>query len=334
MFTLGIETSCDETSCAVLSGKNKILSNVVSSSLLRHQPFGGVVPEIASRHCLEQIEIVYQKALKIAGISDKDLDLVAVTKGPGLIGSLFTGVAFAKAISYGLDIPLIDVNHLEAHLSANFIEHDEPDQYLGVLISGGHTSLYVCEAGNFELLGETIDDACGEAYDKVAKLMGLGYPGGPLIDRLAQEGDPKAFVFTRPKLKKEYDFSFSGIKTAVYYLIKKEEVSDLIFQKNLSASFQGAVVSWICTQILKAVKEKNIKKVFVGGGVSANSHLRKTLIQHASENQFEVFFPPIELTGDNAAMIARRGIDLYEKGLKADLNLGAKPNLKIKAKGC
>lgn len=333
MLTLGIETSCDETSCAVLNGKNKILSNVISSSLLRHQPFGGVVPEIASRHCLEQIENVYQEALRKAGVSSDDLELVAVTAGPGLIGSLFTGVAFAKSLSYGLNIPLVGVNHLEAHLSANFIENQEPERYLGVLVSGGHTSLYLCEAGEFELLGDTIDDACGEAYDKVAKLLGLGYPGGPLLDHLAQEGDSEAYTFTRPKLKNEYSFSFSGIKTAVYYLMQKEDVSNPVVQKNLAASFQNAVVNWICAHVVKAVKEKAVVKVFVGGGVSANSCLRKKMKKHAEENNFEVFFPPLELTGDNAAMIARRGLDVFERGLKADLLLGATPNLKIKTKG-
>src|SRR3989338_2600446 len=226
MYTLGIETSCDETACAVLKNGDGILANVISSSLAKHRPFGGVVPEIASRHCLEAIDLVYQKALSKARLKPKHIDLIAVTQGPGLIGSIFVGVSFAKALSFSLDIPLIGVNHIEAHLEANFIAAKKPKTYIGLIVSGGHTSLVAYRNNKYHLLGETIDDAIGEAYDKVAKILGLGYPGGPIIDRLAaarlpagrQEGNPKAISFTKPKQEGRFDFSFSGIKTAVYNL--------------------------------------------------------------------------------------------------------------------
>src|SRR3989338_7922137 len=225
MYTLGIETSCDETACAILKGGNQILANVISSSLNRHKPFGGVVPEIASRHCLEAIDVVYQETLRGARLKPNRIDLIAVTQGPGLIGSIFVGVSFAKALSFALDIPLVGVNHIEAHLEANFIGKKKPSQFIGLIVSGGHTSLVRYQNGHYHLLGETIDDAIGEAYDKVAKILGLGYPGGPVIDRLAQSGNPKAFSFTKPKQDGRFDFSFSGIKTAVLNLVEREKGS-------------------------------------------------------------------------------------------------------------
>lgn len=329
MYTLGIETSCDETSCAVLEGRDKILSNVVSSSLFRHQPFGGVVPEIASRHCLEQIDVVYQEALSRSGITAEKIDLIAVTQGPGLIGSLFVGVCFGKALSYQLNKPLVAVNHLEAHLAVNFIGRGEPDRYIGLLVSGGHTSITYHEDGELEILGETVDDACGEAYDKVAKLLGLGYPGGPAIDRLAENGNPKAFLFTLPKQENSLDFSFSGVKTAVLHLIQKQHSVTEDFKRDIAASFQAAAVSWIVKKTMAAAAQKKAGHIVVGGGVSANSHLRKELSKQAAEAGIELWLPPLALSGDNAAMIARKGIDLFESGRRASLSLTANPNLRM-----
>jgi len=329
MITLGIETSCDETSCAVLRGKDEILSNVVSSSLFRHKPFGGVVPEIASRHSLEQIDVVYQEALSQAGIRADEIDLVAVTRGPGLIGSLFVGLCFGKALSYQLGKPLVGVNHLEAHIAANFIGREEPAKYIGLLVSGGHTSITYHTKGKVKILGETVDDACGEAFDKVAKLLGLGFPGGPIIDKLARRGNPKAYSFTLPKQDNPLDFSFSGVKTAVLHLVQKQTSITPDFQQDVAASFQTAAVNWLIKKTLKAAALKAVKVIVVGGGVSANSFLREELTKLSGEENKEVWFPAMPLTGDNGAMIARRGIDLYQKGFKSDLKLGADPNLTV-----
>ncbi len=336
MLTLGIETSCDETSCAVLSSGggrdgSEVLSNIVSSSLFRHKPFGGVVPEIASRHCLEQIDVVYQEALSEAKVNAADLDLIAVTHGPGLIGSLLVGVSFAKALAYRLKIPLIGVNHLEAHLSANFIGKEAPEKFIGLLVSGGHTSLSFHLNGKVTMLGATVDDAVGEAYDKVAKLLGLGYPGGPVMDKLAAKGNPKAFPFTEPKQKGRFDFSFSGIKTASLYAVQKERRSfaeaqdDTLpstFIQDMAASFQEAVVKWLVKKTLAAADDKKVRDIVAGGGVSANSALRKSLTEEGSACGLNVWFPPGALTVDNAAMIARRGLELYKtKSLKRKPNV-------------
>lgn len=343
MITLGIETSCDETSCAVLEGLHEIRSNVVFSSILKHKPFGGVVPEIASRYCLEQIEVVFRQAIKKAGVKISDLDLIAVTRGPGLIGSLLVGVAFAKALAYRLKIPVIGVNHLEAHLSANFIGRKEPEQYIGLLVSGGHTSLSHHKKGKMKMLGSTVDDAVGEAFDKVAKMMGLGFPGGPVIDRLAKQGNAGAFRFTRPKQDNRYDFSFSGIKTAVLHLIQQElkakgypvnrgladnpVVFDSRFIADMCASFQRACVSWLIEKTSEAARQLKTYAVVVGGGVSANSELRANLNRAAVDRQWELFIPPLALTNDNAAMIARRGAELYRQGHRSKMTLSPDPNL-------
>lgn len=353
MLTFGIETSCDETSCAVLEGLDKIRSNVVSSSLFRHKPFGGVVPEIASRHCLEQIDIVYEEALREARVNAKDIDLVAVTQGPGLIGSILVGVSFAKALAYGLRKPLIGVNHLEAHLSANFISathrggsavtcgggNKEPRNYVGLLVSGGHTILTYHRSGRVTKIGETVDDAVGEAYDKVAKILGLGYPGGPVIDKLAVKGNPKAFPFTKPKQERPYDFSFSGIKTAVLYLVKNQttdhrlqttdQALDAFFIRNIAASFQNAAVTWLVEKTLQLAEEKRVRDVVVGGGVSANSELRRRLPEEGKKRGIKIWFPPFALTTDNAAMIARRGAELFKQGRRSKLTLAGEANLKM-----
>ncbi len=333
MLTLGIETSCDETSCAVLENGNRILSNVVSSSLAKHKPFGGVVPEIASRHCLEQIDFVFKTALRKTKVAEKDLGLIAVTQGPGLVGSLLVGLSFAKALAYQLGIPFVGVNHLEGHLAANFIGRPLPRHpYIGLIVSGGHTELTVHRNGSVKILGSTVDDAVGEAYDKSAKLLGLGYPGGPLIDRLAQKGNPQAFRFTKPRQEGRFDFSFSGIKTAVRNVIASPVCSaprnDRILN-DLCASFQETVVGWLVEKTIDACRTQKVKEVVVGGGVSANSRLRRLLGEEARPYGIRVWFPPLALTVDNAAMIARRGWELYRNGKRSDWKISALPNMRI-----
>lgn len=332
MYTLGIETSCDETSCSVLKDKDELLSNVISSSLFRHQPFGGVVPEIASRHCLEQIDLVFEETLKQAKIRLEDIHLVAVTYGPGLIGSLIVGVAFAKTLSYQLGIPIIGVNHLEAHLVASFIGAEEPGRFIGLLVSGGHTSLSYHEKGKVELLGETVDDAAGEAFDKAAKLLGLGYPGGPLIEKLALKGNEKKYKFTKPKQDQPFDFSFSGIKTAVKLLVEKEgtELSEN-FICDMAASFQKCVVDWLVEKTMAAVKAKQVQHGVIGGGVSANQYLRNRLEQGGKEHGCKFLVPSKILSLDNAGMIARRGWELYQQGQHSDLHLTGVANLPMKS---
>ena len=346
MLTLGIETSCDETSCAVLRNGDKILSNVVSSSFAKHRPFGGVVPEIASRHCLEQIDYVFSGALREAKVSGSDLDLIAVTYGPGLVGSLLVGLSFAKALAYQLRIPFVGVNHLEGHLAANFIGiRPAPDEFVGLTVSGGHTELTYHRKGSVEILGSTVDDAVGEAYDKTAKLLGLGYPGGPVIDRLAQKGNPKVFRFTKPKQDGRFDFSFSGIKTAVRDLVggvtdsarltsQPGSGSNASFLVDLCASFQETVAGWLVEKTIDACRAKRVKDVVVGGGVSANSRLRSLLNEEAKPYGIHVGFPPLSLTVDNAAMIARRGWELHRQGKHSDWKISANPNLKIGGTSC
>lgn len=329
MITLGIETSCDETACAVLENGDRILSNVISSSLAKHRPFGGVVPEIASRHCLEQIDWVFEAALRKARISKKDLNLIAVTRGPGLVGSLLVGLSFAKALAYELKIPFIGVNHLEGHLAANFIGKPMPPHpYVGLLVSGGHTELTYHRKGSIKILGSTVDDAVGEAYDKTAKILGLGYPGGPIIDRLAQTGNPEAIRFTQPKQKGRFDFSFSGIKTAVLYWRSRSTPrnGDLA---DLSASFQETVTRWLVEKTIDACRAKKAREIVVGGGVSANSRLRSLLVEEAEPYRIAVRFPPLSLTVDNGAMIARRGWELYRAGKHSDWKCSARPDLRI-----
>jgi len=331
MITLGIETSCDETSCAVLKNGDKILSNIISSSLARHQPFGGVVPEIASRHCLEQIDFVFKSALEEARISKEDLDLIAVTRGPGLVGSILVGLSFAKALAYQLQIPFVGVNHLEGHLAANFIGKSAPrGGFVGLIVSGGHTELTHHRNGSIKILGSTVDDAVGEAYDKTAKILGLGYPGGPIIDRLAQKGNPKAFRFTKPRQEGRFDFSFSGIKTAVLQIVRARKRAQTPYEvADLCASFQETVVRWLVEKTIDACRRKKMKDIVVGGGVSANSRLRSLVIEEASPYGIGVYFPPLPLTADNGAMIARRGWELYRKGKRSNWKISAKPNLRI-----
>lgn len=323
MFVLGIETSCDETSASVVKDGINILSNVIASSLKYHKKFGGVVPEIATRHHVENIDKVINRSLYDAGIKIGGIDAVAVTDGPGLVGALLTGISCAKAISYSINKPLIAVDHLKAHIySAIMIKNAPNFPFIGLIISGGHTRLYlVKDFDSFELLGDTVDDAVGEAYDKVAKILGLGYPGGPVIDRLAKKGNPKAIRFTCKAVNNSLDFSFSGIKTAVLYYVKNERRTTSDERRNIAASFQESALSVIVENSLKAMEDYKIKTFVAGGGVSANSRFREMMQREAMYKDIKLYFPPMGLCSDNAAMIAGLGYRLYKKGIKAQLDM-------------
>ncbi|MBI2342690.1 MAG: tRNA (adenosine(37)-N6)-threonylcarbamoyltransferase complex transferase subunit TsaD [Deltaproteobacteria bacterium] len=339
MLVLGIESSCDETAVAIIKTPKTVLADIVASQNELHAPFGGVVPEIASRRHMENIVPLLNAALKKAGCSLDDIGGIAVTRAPGLIGALLVGVSFAKALSYAKQKPLIGINHLEGHLNAAHLEYDDISYpHIGLVVSGGHTSLYlVKEFGNYKLLGATRDDAAGEAFDKVAKLLGLGYPGGPAIDKIAPSGDPKSFKFARPKLNRgsrfeisELDFSFSGIKTEVMLKIKKMGGSlsknDII---NIAASFQYTVVDIISNQILKACVKYSCFDCVVSGGVAANSLLRKSLAKVCSENKLRLFLPSLSYCTDNASMIAFVGAKRLEAGLSDNFGIKACANEEI-----
>lgn len=331
MLVLGIETSCDETGASVVKDGIEILSNTVASSLEFHKRYGGVVPEIATRYHVEVIDYVVKDSLKKAETKLKDIDLVAVTRGPGLVGSLLVGVSFAKALSYSLNIPLIGVNHLWAHLYSGLIS--KPDirfPFIGLVVSGGHTSLVFCEtADKFKLLGQTKDDAAGEAFDKVAKVLGLGYPGGPAIERAARQGDPCAIKFAPAYLGEDsYDFSFSGIKTAVLYYIKAHRLNKKVVA-NIAAGFQKAVVDCLIAKSIDACKAKGVASLVVGGGVGANILLRQDLTREGCTNGIDVIFPSFELSLDNAAMVAAMGYRLFKGRVRSRSGLSAEPNLRI-----
>ncbi len=332
---LGIESSCDETAASVIEN-GKILSNIVASQDV-HKEYGGVVPELASRAHQQNIVPVVDTALKKAGIDLVDLDAVAVTEGPGLLGSLLVGVSFAKSLSLALDIPLIGVHHMQAHILAHFIRESSDRlpgfPFLAMTLSGGHTQIVlVRDYFDMEVLGETLDDAVGEAYDKIAQIMGLPYPGGPEIDRLAKEGNPEAFRFPVPKVQ-DYAFSFSGLKTAVlYFLQKKVKENPGFIRENmadLAASVQAAIIRILMEKLKKAVNETGIKSVAIGGGVSANKGLRNALLEWAEKEQINIFIPPFEYTTDNAAMIAVAGYLKYLKGDFAGLDLIPKPRFPL-----
>ncbi|HQE05529.1 MAG: tRNA (adenosine(37)-N6)-threonylcarbamoyltransferase complex transferase subunit TsaD [Tepidanaerobacteraceae bacterium] len=329
-ITLGIETSCDETSVSVVKDGRKILSNTIFSQIKQHAKYGGVVPEIASRQHLEAISHVTQMALEEASIGFDDVDLVAVTQGPGLIGALLVGVSYAKGLAYALNKPLIGVNHIEGHIFANFLENDFTPPFLCLVVSGGHSHLvYVKDYGDYEVMGRTVDDAAGEAFDKVARALGLGYPGGPLIDKAAKEGNETAISFPIAQLKNgELNFSFSGIKTAVLnYLNHQRQKGLSIIIEDVAASFQKAVVDALVENTLKAAKVKKVKTIAVAGGVAANSRLRQELTERAA-SEFDVKFPPMILCTDNAAMIACTGYYRYLMGDRSDMTLTPYATLK------
>lgn len=333
VLILGIESSCDETAAAVVKNGRTVLSNVISSQIELHKLYGGVVPEIASRKHIEKIDQVIEEALGEANVTLDDIDAIAVTYGPGLVGALLVGVAEAKAISYATKKPLVGVHHIEGHVSANYIEHlDLEPPFLCLIVSGGHTHLVVVnDYGQYEIIGRTRDDAAGEAFDKVARAIGLGYPGGPKIDKLSLEGDPHSIQFPRGHIQDApYDFSFSGVKSAVLNYIntcemKKEEVN----RANVAASFQESVVDVLATKTIAAAKDLGITKIALAGGVASNNGLRTRMKEVCEKNNFSLYYPSPIFCTDNAAMIAVAGYYEYMNGTRHGLDLNAVPNLKI-----
>lgn len=328
MYVLGIETSCDETSAAVVKDGQEVISQVIASSLALHRKYGGIVPEIAFRRQLETITPVVDSALYQSRVSLKQVGLISVTNGPGLLGSLLVGVSFAKAISLSLRIPLLGVNHLYSHIYASYLNSAGPrTPFVALVVSGGHTSLFfVKDFCRLEILGSTCDDACGEAFDKVAKILGLGYPGGPLIERLAKKGNTKKIRFQCSGTKNPLNFSFSGIKTAVLYLVKAKDLS-LPEKSDIAASFQEAVIDTLVRKSLLACAMKKSNALVVGGGVVSNSRLRERLALESKKKGIGVYFPAKEFCLDNAAMVAGCGYRLYKGGLRADLGLSVNPAL-------
>ncbi len=330
MFILGIETSCDETAAAVVENGKKILSNAVASQVELHRKFWGIVPEIASRKHLEIIIPIIKESLKEARIKLKDLDAVAATYGPGLLGSLLIGLTAAKGMAYALEVPFVGINHLEAHLYANFLSYPEiVPPLIGLIISGGHTELiYLSKEREYEILGSTRDDAVGEAFDKVARILNLGYPGGPAIEKIAKKGNPQSIDLPLTHFKNNtLDFSFSGIKTAVLYYVRNlEKKKAPISTADIAASFQLKVAQMLSENLFKAASLKKVKQIILGGGVSANLFLRSFLEKEKPEHM-EIFFPPLELCTDNAAMIAACAYPTIKQGKASSLSLDAEPNL-------
>jgi len=335
IYILGIESSCDDTSAAVLCN-DKILSNVVANQKI-HEAYGGVVPELASRAHQSNIVPVVNQALKKANITKEQLSAIAFTRGPGLMGSLLVGTSFAKSLAYGLEIPLIDVNHMQGHILAHFISEDHhqkpPFPFLAMTISGGHTQIVkVNNYFDMEVIGETIDDAVGEAYDKSGKILGLGYPAGPEIDRLATKGNPKAYKFTKPRVE-GLNFSFSGLKTAILYFVQRETKAQPDFVKqhlnDICASIQYTIVDILMEKLKLAVKETGVNHIAIGGGVSANSGIRSALKNAEGKFGWTTYIPKFDYTTDNAAMIAIVGYLKYLEKDFSDFNVMAKARLKI-----
>lgn len=333
ILTLAIESSCDETSVSVLKNGRTVLSNIIASQIQQHQKFGGVVPEVASRKHIENINTVIEEALEKANVSFDDLTHVAVTYGPGLVGALLVGLSAAKAIAFAREIPLNGVNHIEGHIYANFIEHkDLEPPFVALIVSGGHTHLvYMKDYGEYEILGKTRDDAAGEAFDKIARALGLGYPGGPQIDKLAQIGNRQAITFPKAYLEEgSYDFSFSGLKSAVLnYLNSQKMKGNTISVEDVAASFQQSVVEILVEKTIACTLQKGVKQIVLAGGVAANSSLRAFLLQEADRYGLDVKYPSLELCTDNAAMIGCVGYYDYIRGQRSTLDLNAIPSLKI-----
>ena len=333
VYILAIESSCDETAAAVVKNGREVLSNIISSQIALHTLYGGVVPEIASRKHIEKINQVIEAALAEAKMTLEDMTAVAVTYGPGLVGALLVGVAEAKAIAYGAKKPLVGVHHIEGHVSANFIEHpDLEPPFVCLIVSGGHTHLVIVrDYGEFEIIGRTMDDAAGEAFDKVARAVGLGYPGGPKVDRAAKEGNPHAIEFPRARVGgSEYDFSFSGMKSAVLNYINQAQMKgEAISVPDLCASFQNAVVDVLVSRAVAAAKEFGYDKLAIAGGVASNSALREGMRKACEREGLKLYYPsPIYCT-DNAAMIGSAAYYEYINGARAGWDLNAVPNLKL-----
>ncbi len=331
-FILGIETSCDETAASIVKNGKEIVANVVASQIESHKRFGGVVPEIASRHHVEQVTIVLEEVMAKANMSFQDLDAIAVTEGPGLVGALLIGVNAAKALSFAHQIPLVGVHHIAGHIYANQLVDELQFPCLALVVSGGHTELVLMkEHGSFEVIGETLDDAAGEAYDKVARTMGLPYPGGPHIDRLAHEGEP-TIKLPRAWLEEgSYHFSFSGLKSAVINTLHNASQKDeIIAPENLAASFQASVIEVLVGKTLKAAEAYGVKQVVLAGGVAANKGLREALTTAFTKlPDVKVIVPPLSLCTDNAAMIAAAGTIAFERGIRGDMAMNGQPGLPL-----
>ncbi|BBE31599.1 tRNA N6-adenosine threonylcarbamoyltransferase [Tepiditoga spiralis] len=323
---LGIETSCDETSVCLLKGKDKILSNIVVSQIDIHKVFGGVVPEVAARKHIDFMYKITKQAFKEAEITTEDINAIAVTYGPGLVGALLIGLNFAKALSISLNKPLIKVNHLMGHIYANFIEYPNlKPPFIVLLVSGGHTMILKAnDYMDFEIIGQTRDDAAGEAFDKVSRMLDFGYPGGPIIDSYAKKGKD-IYKFPKPLYNNGYDFSFSGLKTSVLYFMKDNPNAK---KEDIAASFQNALVDTLVHKVTKYAIKNKINDIVIAGGVAANSSLRKKLSEFSSK--LNIYYPSIEICTDNAAMIARAGYEKYIRNIFSDLNVDAAPNLSLK----
>ena len=332
-YILAIESSCDETSAAVVLNGREILSNVIASQISTHEQYGGVVPEVASRMHIEAISGVVEEALLKANITLEKIDAIGVTYGPGLVGALLVGLQFAKGLAFASKKHLVGVNHIEGHICANYIQHkDLKPPFISLVVSGGHTFIvHVKDYGIYEVIGQTRDDAAGEAYDKVARALGLGYPGGPKIDKMAKKGNPKAITFPKANFHEEtLDFSFSGVKSAVLNYLNKCNMQNIEINKaDVAASFQQAVVDVLKDNVLLTCKKKNIDTIAIAGGVASNSTLRETLINEAGKKGIKVLFPTPILCTDNAAMIGSAAYFNFINGKVNDLNLNAKPNLKL-----
>ena len=333
VYILAIESSCDETAAAVVKNGREVLSNIISSQIALHTLYGGVVPEIASRKHIEKINYVIKEALAEAGMGLKDMDAIGVTYGPGLVGALLVGVAEAKAISYASGVPLVGVHHIEGHISANYIENkDLEPPFICLVVSGGHTHLVVVkDYGKYELIGHTRDDAAGEAFDKVARAIGLGYPGGPKIDKLAKEGNPDAIHFPRAKVEDSpYDLSFCGVKSAVLnHLNGCKMKGEPIVEADIAASFQKAVCDVLVGHAIQAVKDYKIPKLAMAGGVASNSALRAAMKEACDKQGIPLYYPSPILCTDNAAMIGAAAYYEYMAGTRSGLDLNAVPNLKL-----
>ena len=332
-YILAIESSCDETSAAVVVNGREVLSNIIASQIDTHKKFGGVVPEVASRMHIEVVSGVVQEALEEAGVTLEQIDAIGVTYGPGLVGALLVGLQFAKGLAFSTKKPLVGVNHIEGHICANYIQHkDLKPPFVSLVVSGGHTFIvHVKDYGVYEVIGQTRDDAAGEAYDKVARALGLGYPGGPKIDKLAREGNPDSIAFPKANFHdKSLDFSFSGVKSAVLNYLNKAKMQNVEVNKAVvAASFQKAVIEVLKDNGMETCKSRNVKKIAIAGGVASNSALRETIMNAASKKGIEVLFPAPVLCTDNAAMIGSAAYFNLVNGKISDLNLNAKPNLKL-----